>query len=230
MSLNKLNVSQLREILEDQGESPPATWHKVELRARVAELREQQGIPLRGGPPVDSLTHKLASLRKASRRREELAKFCEAMGMVLSGHESIQTMQTKGVAWLYAQTPATGDDPVSFGRHGDLTYQELRQEKNDYCAWVCKTAVESSSADPKLLRLAKWLKEEPTEPEMTRSRPSAASSRDKGKGKGQKPGTTEVPNELLAELQKTIQTLKTEVEDLKNEKEAERPRKMREES
>jgi hypothetical protein len=96
---------------------------------------------------------------------------------------------------------------------------------------VCRTAEESSSADPKLLRLAKWLKEEPAEPEMTRSRPSAASSRDKGKGKGKKSDTTEVPNDVLAELQKTIQTLKTEVEDLKNEKEAERPRKgQREES
>jgi hypothetical protein len=225
MSLSKLNVSQLREILEDYGENPPNSWHKVELRARVVEIREQQGIPLRGGPPVTSLTHKLANLRKASRRKEELAKFCESLGMILTGNESVQTMQNKGIAWLYANTPATGEDPVSFGRHGDLTYQELRQEKSEYCTWVCKTAEESNSADPKLIRLAKWLKEEPTEPELTRSRPSASTNRGKGKGKDKPPTTTEVPNDFLLEMQKTIQDLKGQVEDLKNEKEAERPRK-----
>ena len=52
-----------------------------------------------------------------------------------------------------------------------------------------------------------------------------------GKGKGKKQDATEVPNDVLLELQKTIQTLKNEVDDLKSEKESERPRKgLREES
>ena len=226
MSLSKLNVSQLREVLEELGETPPNSWHKVELKARVAELRERQGIPLRGGPPKDSLLSSMAELRKASRRKDELIKFCEKIGMTMTGNESVQTLQTRGLAWLYKITPATGDDPVSFGKFGDLTYQELRQERGEYCAWVCKTAEESDSADAKLMRLAKWLKEEPSEPELTRTPTSSAASSSKGKSKGKgKTKTTEVPNEVLFELQKTIQDLKGEMEDLKNERAAERPRK-----
>ena len=56
-------------------------------------------------------------------------------------------------------------------------------------------------------------------------RPASAASSSKGKGTGKPKNTTEVPNEILLEMQKTIQDLKGEMADLKNERESERPRK-----
>ena len=52
----RLNKAQLREELESLGETPPASWSKLELRTRLMEIRVEEGIETSHGKPL-SLIH-----------------------------------------------------------------------------------------------------------------------------------------------------------------------------
>ena len=139
-------------------------------------------------------------------------------------------------------------DLVGFGRHSQLTYEQVKTEHEQYSAWVAQTASEGQ-CNPRLRRLAGWLandpavfkraqeefmtmskgKEkievagypsEPTTPRSTtsRTRSQARSSREV---KDEDANTVTVGTEILANLVQTIETLKMEVATLKGE----RPRK-----
>ena len=61
------------------------------------------------------------------------------------------------MAAIYKKAEPRGTDYVGFGKFSSRTYSEVLGEALSYADWVVKTAAESDTADPKLVRLAQWI-------------------------------------------------------------------------
>ena len=68
-------------------------------------------------------------------------------------------LQRQALLRIYDVAAVDPTDPVSFGKHGIQTCEELAQQYPDYCTWVSTTAKERE-CHPLLRRLGTWLAKE----------------------------------------------------------------------
>jgi hypothetical protein len=135
----------------------------MELRQRLTEVSEA-GEKYGSKKTIRTeLQEKTTELNKAARKKEDLRKYVQALGVILTGSETSANLQSLGMRRLLETTEAEGADVVGFGKHGQLTYQAVLEEYPSYAQWVVVTAREETGADARLRRLASWLEKNEAE-------------------------------------------------------------------
>lgn len=125
-----MTKTEIIEELARLGELPPKSWSRTECMVRMEELREAHGLT--ANPRAKSKTPlklRMTQLNAASRRKSDLVKFCQELGVAMTGHETIPILQKKATQMILDQTECSSEDPVGFGVHAALSYQELKLEQ-----------------------------------------------------------------------------------------------------
>ena len=157
-----MTKTEIIEELARLGELPPKSWSRTECLVRMEELREAQGLTSNPKSKAKTpLQLKMTQLNAASRKKSDLISFCHELQIPMSGHETIPILQKKKATQvLLDQCEATGADPVGFGVHAALSYQEVKISEPNYANWVITTFQEERNTCPRLARLAQWLIQE----------------------------------------------------------------------
>eukprot|EP00435_Cladocopium_sp_Y103_P032505 s3103_g8.t1 len=155
----RLTKAELILAMAELGEVPPKVWSQVEIAARLDELRMERGLPPLSAPgrkEKTPLRKMVIALNQAAKRKPDLQQFASGtLGLSQFSNDTIPVLQKKCLLKIYQVTEASGEDPVGFGRHSSLTYQEVQIHHPDYATWVISTSKEE--CDPRLERLANWL-------------------------------------------------------------------------
>ena len=221
MALMKLRKEQLKERLADLGEQTPSKWTKKEIVMRILELdpaADQQAKKV-----TTDLQSRIRELGMASRKKATLEAFCQEIGVVTSGNNTMYTLEQLALRRLYDISEPAAEDVVGFGKYSTETYMDIYQTRTNYAKWVKQTAQETDETDYRLRRLASWLtKQDGKEPELLR----VATPKAKARAPPSPPASTarssvDTTNELLQAMMATVQGLQQEVQEMR----AERPRK-----
>ena len=228
---------ELIQALKDLGETPPKQWTVLELETRLSELRVEQGLPEFDSKKTRTpLRQMMVELNRAQRLKHELVEHVsKTLRVPLTGTETIKVLMQKGMAAIYDQAPASGQDPVGFGKHASLSYEEIWISHRSYATWVMDTSWENGDdACPRLHRLANWLEERKKRVDIATPRKAAASSHTdpavpttqksmtgpSGTSSGyEKPNPESDPktHEMIQMLANTVVELKEEMSALKGE-------------
>ena len=96
-------------------------------------------------------------LNRASRKKADLQKFNhDQLQLAVSESATIAQLQKQAMERIYQMSKADPTDPVGFGEHSALSYQEILVSQPSYCKWVIKTSSEGQCC-ARLTRLATWL-------------------------------------------------------------------------
>jgi len=212
--------------LQGLGEEVPSMWTIPELKVRIQEIKEEQGMTLQSSGKRNTPFRVLAiEMNKCSKKRADLQEFTRTrLQMHVTGNETIAQLQKACLRKIYEITPPTPHDPTGFGVHSALSYEELFMTEPGYVKWVLQTASEGQ-ADYRLLRLAKWLESRQVEP--TKEVKKALNAKAQGARKQTAAAasvasdSSSKSNEALIQM---IQSLQEEVAALREE----RPRKKTE--
>ncbi|CAE7701788.1 RE1 [Symbiodinium sp. CCMP2592] len=155
----KMSMSQLRQAIQERGESPPQNWGKIELRDRLTELMNEAG---ESTTTKTNLREWVSQLNRASRKKQELITFCsDRLKIALTGHETIPVLQQKAMKVIYSVSIPSALDTVGFGKFASKTYGQILHEETKYSQWVQETYLEGGqSCEIRLQRLATWLIEQ----------------------------------------------------------------------
>lgn len=80
------------------------------------------------------------------------------------GHPGEWQRDYANTAKAVHDAPSSGEDPVGFGKHASLSYQEVAQQQPSYAQWVITMTQEDADkeqCDQRLLRLGHWLVQHP---------------------------------------------------------------------
>ena len=199
--------------------------------ARDTPLR----APEQGLPEFDSKKTR-TPLRHQRLKHELVEHVSKTLRVPLTGTETIKVLMQKGMAAIYDQAPAHGQDPVGFGKHASLCYEELWVSHRSYATWVMETSWENGDdACPRLHRLANWLEERKKRMDIATPRKAAASSHTDPAAptiqktmtgpSGTSSGYVKPSPESDPKTQEMIQTLANAVVELKEALKGELPRK-----
>lgn len=156
LAMSKMVRADYIEAIRALGEEPPASWTVPELKTRLAELEEELGIhqEKKHYTPLKAM---MVEMNRASKKKADLQAFAnQRMGINVNGKETIPILQRECVRKAYMMTTPTAVDPVGFGVHAALSYEEVRQTQPNYIQWVKTTAAEGQ-CDHRLARLAAWV-------------------------------------------------------------------------
>ena len=238
-----MNKAELRKAIEGLGETPPDRWTRSELMTRLLQLREEHGMTTKDKAGKTALQQGVTKLNQASKKKSLLMEYVQELGCAPTGKETIAQLQRLGMTRLYLTTVPDGSDPVGFGKGANLRYDEIQMDKQ-YCQWVRTQYKEhledpqGTSCCPQLVRLAMWLEQEATgrkcspepevgvkvkisEPEL-KATPKVKMEKGYASGSGS-PSPHSIEVGILGEVMATLKELKTEVQELKDE----RPRRQR---
>lgn len=161
MALSKMTTAELKErLMTNHGETAPRTWHKNQLLLRLTELEGIEAVMAAGPPKHSPLREMEIKINKAARKKSDLQDLASEMGVAFTSNETIQVLTLKLMEAAYARTSGNGQDPLGFGMHSHLTYQEAQDQQTSYCQWVLDTAQEGDACF-RLRRFAEWLKTNP---------------------------------------------------------------------
>ena len=227
--MSSMKKPELVQALKDLGETPPKEWTVLELHGRLSELRQEKGLPeLETKKSRTPLRQMMVDLNKAQRLKADLVKYVSGtLRVPLTGNETVKALMQKGMEAVYQQAPASPQDPIGFGKHASMTYEELWQTQPSYAQWVMDTSWENEGSCPRLHRLANWLEERKKMIDIATPRKAAASSGkvpiEKTKPKGMiepsktSSGYVEPSQSSDPETMKILQTLASTVVELKED-------------
>ena len=212
--------------LQSLGEDPPEDWTVMEIKTRLHEIKEAQGMCLQtNGKKTTPFRVLVIEMNKCSKKKALLQEFAKSKMMLpISGHETIPRLQQMCLQKIYETTPATPQDPAGFGMHCSLTYEEIFLNEPDYAKWVVQTAMEGQADHYRLRRLANWLEDRHKEPAKKITVVKAKASKTKKTGAASI-GSSASSSSNVA-LMEMIHNLQEEVAALREE----RPHKRAEKS
>eukprot|EP00435_Cladocopium_sp_Y103_P016328 s682_g4.t1 len=155
-SLACLMPTETKEFLHakiaELGETMPKSSSTLQLKARLAELKDQFKNQM--GP---SLKDRMTELNKASRKKATLIEFAEKQEVPILESDTIPRIYAKVEAKFNQEIPGTSLDKVGFGKFADKTYGQILVENPSYIKWAIQTAEENQEdAHWRLRRLATW--------------------------------------------------------------------------
>ena len=201
---------------------------KLELQQQLQSLREENGVY--GGPPVTLSDYQVLTreMNKASIKKSELVIFMKArLGLTAGPNQTMVQLQKQALLKIYDLSKTDQTDPVGFGKHGSLSYEEVYAQQESYCEWVKTTAKEDSS-NPLLARLARWLERQPlTRPTLKEEKNMPKSNRTKSEDSvAAASSSASKDTEVLRDLVGALQSLQEEVKMIKEENGMNRPRRQ----
>ncbi|CAE7779652.1 RE1 [Symbiodinium sp. CCMP2456] len=252
--MDRMTKEEMLRMLTEIGEHVPDNWTRAEIQHRMESCYKARGIDVKTAfkKQKTPLRSKIAQLNAASRKKADLVKLLqEEFMMDVNPLQTIKQLQGKALDYIYEHTACSPDDQVSFGRHAQMTYVELKGSYPQYCDWVIKTSREEKECCIHLRRFAMWLEQEKMEPITTgaeaamgslqepppeeprfsmepMSKSKAKASPKKGGYKGRSapsaasaPSEVSIKTEVLQDLVHSVAALREEVANMKEE----RPRK-----
>eukprot|EP00435_Cladocopium_sp_Y103_P050812 s1300_g15.t1 len=205
------------------GEEPPQKWTVPELKMRLSELREEKGLPKHNRKAQTPFRSWVINMNKCRKKSELIAFAKDHCHAPLTGNETMEQLQKICIRRIYEMTQPQAEDPVGFGVHCALSYEELCMHQPEYASWVKKTASEGK-ADYRLLRLARWLEaldqQLMTEAKQMPTVPAVPRPAHKGTKSVHSAGST-ASSSVNEELLMLVRNLQEDVAALKEE----RPRK-----
>ncbi|OLQ08926.1 Copia protein [Symbiodinium microadriaticum] len=155
----------LRAQLLEMGERPPTRWTKAELQQRVEELTGINPTIRIKNNEVSEYRRLITEMNAAAKKKANLQAFCrDRLRMSQIDNYTIAQMVRAATQEIYHRSTPDPSDMVGFGKYAALTYAELKAK------------------DPRLIRLAGWLDNQPdrvlqaVEKSKQRAASSAASS------------------------------------------------------
>lgn len=137
--------------LGEEGEQVPTSWTVMQMKARWAELKEEK----KGAGNME-MESRLSALKRASRKKQDLANYLNKEGIPFSTNATIPAMFNLGEKAIFEDYEPVGTEKVNFGKFADLSYQQVAFQHPSYLDWVIQTARESDSPHWRLCRLARW--------------------------------------------------------------------------
>lgn len=205
--------AELTQELAALGEIAPKAWTIAEIEVRINEIHEKEGSVRARGKVRTPLRHMVVEMNKASKKKDHLVAFMEnQLRMAVNRNDTIPILQKKALMKCYQTTMADAEDPVGFGQHCSLQYQEVAASHPDYCRWIIQTNQEESDPDYRLTRLAEWLEktqEKPLVPKKMKEPPSTSSASKNMPKENQQMMT------MMAQMAGMLSELKDEVDSLK---------------
>jgi hypothetical protein len=183
-------------------------------RKACEEILTENEISFLPKTPVDELRHKVKQYLKAQEgdkgeklplstmKRADLEAACQERGLEISKHVTCVQMRSMLREYLFLQKPPAPTDPITFGKHRDLTYQQVKETEPGYCRWAMEMA-EEEGCSLDLKRFAGWLRGQPQH-----ATKSAAKAKPKAMPK--MTASSSSPSET-AESQKTMEMLTKQV-------------------
>ena len=123
----------------------------MQMKARWAELKEEK----KGAGNME-MESRLSALKRASRKKQDLANYLNKEGIPFSTNATIPAMFNLGEKAIFEDYEPVGTEKVNFGKFADLNYQQVAFQHPSYLDWVIQTARESDSPHWRLCRLARW--------------------------------------------------------------------------
>lgn len=201
----------LTEKLLEMGEPVPPQWNRLQILARLEELKEENKTE------QDKEMEQLeADFRNAQKGKPTLISFAQRLNIPLTGNETKLTLTTKCYQKLMEIKPAKGTDILEFGKFSDMTYKDTMTTKADYTEW-CITTMKEGNAHWKLIRFAQWATSQmtPKKTSTTGTKTTAASSA----ASTATANNTAVPMESDEEVEnlKLIEKLEAQIQDLRRQ-------------
>lgn len=198
------------------GETAPAKWTITEMKIRISELREEKGMNTKKKGQTE-LQVWVVRLNKASRKKSELQRFIqEELQSPVNDSDTIVQLQKQALEKIYMVSQTCGEDPVGFGVHSALTYEEVLERYPQYAQWVVQTS-EEGECSSRLRRLATWIQHQQN-PKGTAKSKAAASKpvtpMIAKKELEEQPGTPEVMTVMMT-IMNQMKEIKEEMDDLR---------------
>ena len=140
--------------LQEYGESVSSSMTVLQLKARLAELKESDKESDR-----QVLKSKIQALNKAAKKKAHIMEMAEKEGIPVGPHMTIAQMYSRLEEKMTMETPPTPWDVANFGKHAECQYKDILQTHRSYGSWVIDTAAENPGSHWRLRRLAEWLNE-----------------------------------------------------------------------
>ena len=145
--LSTLTKAKASDWLRAFGEEPRVEWTSVEIKSRIKEILdflEEEDNQLPKG---------LSGMKKADLQRE-----CTERGAHFTEHETRGGMMRKIRAKVEAEKGGTSESLMGFGKHADLTYEEVAENHPAYVKWARETVKEEGFAtSAKLRKFVTWV-------------------------------------------------------------------------
>lgn len=219
-TIASMNKAELIAALKELGEEPPTQCKVIDLQVRLVAKEEEMGISALRTKETTELKTWTTRLNQALRKKSNAQEFIRTeLNLTLTGNETLMDLQRKGLNKIYQMTTPSGQDPVGFGEHSDLTYAELKVTQPRYCAWVIKTMQENPEHGLRLGRLGKWLKMDP-EKMKTSTQPiyMTQPKKEKESASSVKIEVATGSHELMTKMAAQVQALAEEVHELRQER------------
>ena len=162
-------IADLRQKLREMGEEAPHQWTCLQIKGRIAELKEMQN-----GSPWNQMQSCLAALKRASRKKADIVQFAKDHQVAVGANETIPQIYSKLEKMILDCYPPFSAETAGFGQFANKTYEEIYEESPNYVTW-CKTISQEEAVCWRMQRFLKWI-------EIQESEPKGKS----GKGKGPK--------------------------------------------
>ena len=142
LTMSAMTREEILDELISLGELPPQSWSNAEMKLRMEELRVAKGLnPNPRAKEKTPLRQMMIRLNAASNKKQDLVNFVrDELKVPISTNDTIALLKKKGIMAIYHMAPPSAMDPVGFGTHTALHYQELKQTQPEYCKWVVQTA------------------------------------------------------------------------------------------
>eukprot|EP00435_Cladocopium_sp_Y103_P014620 s1467_g3.t1 len=217
MAVSKMSMPELKERLASHGETIPKQWSRAQVLLRLVELEGEEILqaPLKTKSPLRCWEIRV---NQASRRKSEVTKLAEEMGLMLTGNETIEIIRLKVLEKAAMITEGHPQDPVGFGQWSHLSYQEVALKEPGYCHWVMRTAAEGDACY-RLKRLSAWLETQKI-PEQGAKTTVVANKKSGYSGKNKEvinSAETEEVKGVLSGLVAAVKSLAADVEKVKED-------------
>ena len=130
-----------------------------ELLPLLSAAREKRGVKTAGQVKRETQMGGISGLSKA-----ELTSRMEDLGLPVKDGMTRNQMIYEIKGHIMANTPPQHDDKVEFGKHADLTYEQLRDQQPKYAEWVIQTMENIPTGEtpyPRMVKLYRYLVQNP---------------------------------------------------------------------
>eukprot|EP00974_Lingulodinium_polyedra_P035028 3366137-Lingulodinium_polyedra.AAC.1 len=122
----RMNKEQCIEELRRLGEEVPKTWTLPEIRGYLTQKWQEAGQPRAVQKEGSSYMH----LKKG-----ELENLCDERDIPVTKGDNRDSLIFKLMQNDRLMQPTTGTDYLGFGKFGNRTYEEVRDQEPSYCRW-----------------------------------------------------------------------------------------------
>lgn len=137
--------------LNEAGIHPPKEWNLIQIKAAWAEYTESVKETNEANMHTE-----IAAMKRASRKKASLQEFLEENQITFNKSDTMAVLFAKGEAAIMKKFPPTRQEKVGFGKHADLTMQEVTRDHPDYVRWCRTTVAEAEMPFWRMERLVQY--------------------------------------------------------------------------